>query len=257
MGKHEVTFAEWDACVSDGGCGYRPDDSNWGRSQRPVIKVSWEDISNQFIPWINRKTGKRYRLPSEAEWEYATRAGASSAYWWGSSITCSQAAYGSCGKSSTVPVGQYQANSFGLYDVHGNVWEWAQDCWHDSYAGAPADGSAWVSGGNCGSRVLRGGFWFNDPAGLRSAGRNRNNPSNRNTNNGFRLAQSALFPEWQKPKGLASVEKGVHEPLPGSPREGGANSIARDRGAGSTCCQRTQPERLFSYSRNNKPSTAS
>ena len=204
LGKHEVTFAQWDACVADGGCGrYRPDDEGWGRGNRPVIHVSWDDIQ-LFIDWLNARTGGNFRLPTEAEWEYAARAGSSSTYHFGNSES-ELCRYGNHADTSTdyswrnkscsdgvgkrtAKVGRYQPNSYGLYDMHGNVWEWAQDCWNDSYAGAPTDGSAWTSG-DCSRRVIRGGSWYNEPRALRSADRSGHTRSNRNSNIGFRLAQ--------------------------------------------------------------------
>ena len=192
LGKHEVTFAQWDACVADGGCGgYVPDDWGWGRSDRdsPVISVSWYDV-HSFIDWLNRKTGGNFRLPTEAEWEYAARAGSKTRYSWGNDIGSKQANCQGCGDSyqNTAPVGSFPANPWGLHDMHGNVWEWVQDCWNDSYAGAPTDGSAWESGG-CGRRVVRGGSWGSDAGDLRSAYRGWFGRPTQSGNLGFRLAQ--------------------------------------------------------------------
>ena len=176
VGKHEVTFAEWDACVVAGGCGggHRPYDRGWGRGRRPVINVSWDD-AKAYVLWLNRKTGKQYRLPSEAEWEYAARAGTTTRYSWGDDIGRNRANCANCGSrwdnEQTAPTGSFRANVFGLHDVHGNVWEWVEDCWSGDYPGAPSDGRAWT-GGDCGNRVLRGGSWdFNDrgSSDLRSA----------------------------------------------------------------------------------------
>ena len=160
VGVYEVTFGEWDACVSGGGCGgYRPDDEGWGRGNRPVVNVSWDDVK-AYVDWLTGKTGEEYRLLSEAEWEYVARAGTRTAYWWGDDFGQNRANCHGCGDSyrPTAPVGSFSANPFGLHDVHGNVWEWVEDCWNDSYDGAPSDGSAWESG-NCERRVLRGGSW--------------------------------------------------------------------------------------------------
>ena len=194
LGKSEVTFDQWDACVAAGGCSHKPDDKGWGRGNRPVINVSWEDITEQFIPWLSKTTGKQYRLPTEAEWEYAARAGSETKYSWGNSIGNNKANCDGCGSrwddSQTAPVGSFSANAFGLYDMHGNVWEWTQDCWNKNYEGAPIDGSAWLSGG-CSQRVLRGGSWLYDPNYLRSANRVRNTTGNRDSYfNGFRLART-------------------------------------------------------------------
>lgn len=189
----EVTFAMWDACVSAGGCNHQPEDKGWGRGNRPVIYVSYADITEQFIPWLNQTTGQRFRLPTEAEWEYAARAGSSSKYSWGNSINCSLARYdqysGDCGNArSTLPVKSFSANAFGLYDMHGNVWEWSADCWNDNYQGAPSNGSAWL-GGDCAQRVLRGGSWYSNPRNVRVSFRLRYTASNRFNYSGFRLAQ--------------------------------------------------------------------
>lgn len=194
MMAHEVTFAQWDACVADGGCKHKPDDAGWGRGNRPVMRVSWNDITQQFIPWLNQATGQRFRLPSEAEWEYAARAGSTTEYSWGDSISCSRARYGrrangECSNSGgTVPVKSFAPNAFGLYDMHGNVWEWVQDCWNGDYQGAPTDGSA-STRGDCSNRVLRGGSWSFEPNYLRSAVRFGYPASDPNDNVGFRLVQ--------------------------------------------------------------------
>ena len=206
MGKYEVTFAQWDACVADGGCGrYRPDDEGWGRGNRPVINVSWDDVQ-PFIDWLNNKTGGNFRLPSEAEWEYAARAGSTTKYHFGNSESqlCRYANHAddstdysnrnkSCsdgvGKRSAA-VGRYQPNSYGLYDMHGNVWELVDDCWNDSYVGAPSDGSAWGSG-DCSQRVRRGGSWYNLSEGGRSSSRAWSDRwDNEASARGFRLAQN-------------------------------------------------------------------
>jgi formylglycine-generating enzyme required for sulfatase activity len=201
VGRFSVTFDEWDACVADGGCdNYKPSDLGWGRGWRPVINVSWDDAKS-YIAWLSLKTGKTYRLPSESEREYVTRAGTTTPFWWGSSISTSQANYegnytyrnGAKGeyRQKTLPVDAFQANPWGLYQVHGNVWEWVEDCWHDSYAGAPADGSAWISG-DCKDRVDRGGSWGFYPGNLRAASRGRLTADNRgyNIGVGFRLART-------------------------------------------------------------------
>ena len=193
MSVTEVTFAQWDACVAAGGCSRKPDDGDWGRGSRPVINVSWKDITEQYIPWLNKKTGTQYRLPTEAEWEYAARAGSETKYSWGNGIGNNKANCDGCGSrwddSQTAPVGSFAANAFGLYDMHGNVWEWTQDCWNGSYQGAPSDGTAWLSG-NCDWRVLRGGSWSFLPNYLRSANRDSNNAGGRYYGYGFRLART-------------------------------------------------------------------
>ena len=161
VGKFEVTFAEWDACVAAGGCKHMPGDERGGRGKRPVTNVSWDNITKEYLPWLSPRTGKAYRLLTEAEWEYAARAGTTTRYAFGDTISKSQAQYsesilGSAGR--TVEAGSFPANRFGLHDMHGNVWEWVQDCWNGSYNGAPSDGSAWTTR-DCSLRVLRGGSW--------------------------------------------------------------------------------------------------
>ncbi len=165
----------------------------------PVVCVSWND-AQAYIQWINRISGKSYRLPSEAEREYAARGGTQTAFWWGDSITTSQANYNGNhsyngspkgqSRQATVPVNGFSANPFGLYNVHGNVWEWVEDCWHENYAGAPTDGSAWTTDCSGKYRVLRGGSWNYNPVILRSAFRDRGNPVNRYDNHGFRLSRT-------------------------------------------------------------------
>ena len=191
LGKYEVTFAQWDACVADGGCdGYSPDDAGGGRGNRPVINISWDDIQT-YIAWLNGRTGGNYRLPTEAEWEYAARAGSTTLYSWGDDIGSNRAnCNDDCGDSYeyAAPVGSFPANAWGLHDMHGNVWEWVQDCWNESYQGAPTDGSAWESG-VCGQRVFRGSSWKLNARSLRSAYRGRSARAARSYLLGFRLAQ--------------------------------------------------------------------
>lgn len=216
VGMYEVTFAEWDACVRMGGCRYTPADRHWGRERRPVLYVSWED-AQAYVSWLSGLTGQRYRLLSEAEWEYVARAGTETARYWGEDISalCRYAngagggprvrsfrglrfsrrsgigAEGPCDDEygGTAPVGSFAPNAFGLYDVLGNVSEWTQDCWNESYRGAPTDGRAWESG-DCDRRVLRGGSWFIGAWFLRSANRSRNLPDSRDMYYGFRVARS-------------------------------------------------------------------
>ena len=194
MGQYPVTFEDYDRFVAATDA-ERPDDLGWGRGRRPVINVSWED-AKAYAAWLSEQTGKRYRLPSDSEWEYAARAGTRTGYSWGDGINCGQARYGrrtggECSNSwdGTVPVGSFAPNGFGLYDMHGNVWEWVEDVWHENYEGAPTDGSAWTSGGDSSRAVVRGGSWVNGPRGLRSASRVWSGPSDRDVNLGFRLVQ--------------------------------------------------------------------
>jgi formylglycine-generating enzyme required for sulfatase activity len=197
VGQYELRFDEWDACVADGGCnGYKPADQGWGRKDRPAINVSWVD-ANAYVSWLAKKTGKPYRLLAEAEYEYATRAGTQTAYPWGDAIGKNNANCTGCGSQwngkETAPVGSFAANGFGLYDMAGNVWEWTQDCYHDSYNGAPTDGSAWTSGA-CDFRVLRGGSWINSPKGLRPALRDWFTSDSRLKLFGFRVGRTLLAP---------------------------------------------------------------
>lgn len=187
MGKYKVTFAQWDACVVEGECSQNPGDEGWGRGKLPVVNVSWDDAV-AYAAWFSEQTGKKYRLPSEAEWEYAARAGTTTAYWWGDEASKDRAKYGAL-FGGPVSVGSFPANAFGLYDTAGNVWEWTQDCRNKNYNGAPADGTAWQSG-DCEEHVGRGGSWFGFPDRLRSADRGRFAPELPHHHPlGFRLVQ--------------------------------------------------------------------
>ena len=186
MGKYPVTFAQFDAFCEATGF-KKPADAGWGRGDRPVINVSWHDAQT-YIQWLCEVTGKAFRLPSEAEWEYAARGGDDQhAYPWGQTADASRANFGSS-VGKTTPVGQYPANGFGLYDMHGNVWEWCQDTW-DSYDNTPTDGRAGTSG-DASRRVLRGGSWYDLPYRLRSAYRYDFTPDSRGLDFGFRLVVS-------------------------------------------------------------------
>ncbi len=196
VGRFAVTFAEWDACADDGGCGgYKPSDQGWGRGDRPAINVNWDDAQS-YVKWLSEKTGRHYRLLSEAEREYAARAGKKSPFWWGASNSPDQANYngdytyngGAKGinRGKTMPVKSFEPNPWGLYQVHGNVYDWVEDCYHNNYNGAPSDGSAWTTG-ECTSRVRRGGSG-GDPQLLRAAYRDYGNPVIRDDIIGFRVA---------------------------------------------------------------------
>jgi formylglycine-generating enzyme required for sulfatase activity len=191
VGRYEITFDEWDACVKDGGCvkNKQPGDEGWGRARHPVINVSWND-AKEYVDWLSRKTGKTYRLLSEAEWEYAARAGTTTKYAFGDTLNAQQARFsaGKQGIGETAEVGSFPPNNWGLYDMHGNVWEWVEDCYAPSYDGAPTDGSARVDPG-CGARVLRGGSWDYGPEDLRSAVRYHLPPIYRVEEIGFRMAR--------------------------------------------------------------------
>ena len=172
VSKFPVTFEQWDACVAVGGCGsYRPADLGWGRATRPVIYVNYDHAQN-YVAWLSRMTGKTYRLLTEAEWEYAARAGTTTAYSWGDDIGKGNASCNGCSSQwdsrQTSPVGSFKPNAFGLYDMNGNVWQWVQDCYVGSYNGAPTDGSARTSG-DCSTRVLRAGSYDFNPRDIRSA----------------------------------------------------------------------------------------
>lgn len=190
LGKYEVTFEEYERFAS-AKARKHPEDRGWGRGRRPVINVSWKD-ARDYAAWLSEQTGKRYRLPTEAEWEYAARAGSQTAYWWGQAIGKGNANCDGCGSQwddkQTAPVGSFKPNPWGLYDTAGNVWEWEQDCYHDSYQGAPEDGSAWEEAG-CPRRVIRGGSWSYPPGLVRSAGRRGVGPGYRGRGLGVRLAQ--------------------------------------------------------------------
>lgn len=177
VGKFEVTFADWDACVAADGCGgYRPNDQGWGRGKQPVINVSWND-AKQYVQWLSQKTGKTYRLLTEAEWEYAARAGTTTAYSWGDAIGTGNANCVGCGSQwdnkQTAPVGSFQPNAFGLHDMHGNVWEWVEDCYKE----------------NCMVRTLRGGSWYFEPQFAHAGKRLSLWPEARYFSLGFRVAR--------------------------------------------------------------------
>ena len=200
MAVYEVTFAEYDRYVQATGVRRPDDDEGWGRGDRPVINVYWEE-ARAYARWLSEQTGHSYRLPTDAEWEYAARAGTTTKYSWGNVASHEQANYGAeecCSGLAqgsdrweyTAPVGSFPANGFGLYDMHGNVYEWTQDCLHDSYRGAPTNGQAWegANGGDCDRRVMRGGSWFSGPGDLRAAYRG-SRVSLRYSNLGLRLVQ--------------------------------------------------------------------
>lgn len=191
IGRYPVTFEEYDRfCARTGR--EKPDDSGWGRQRRPVINVSWED-ARAYAEWLREETGQLYRLPSEAEWEYACRAGATTRYAFGDKITPKDANYSKSGHGGTLEVGSSRPNPWGLHDMHGNIWEWVEDVWHNSYADAPTDGSARAETKGKSSprdRVYRGGSWSGNSRYLRSAYRVGNQPDIRLTYLGFRVART-------------------------------------------------------------------
>lgn len=200
IGRFEVTFRQWFACVAEKGCRQRPDDHKWGQIKRPVINVTWDQVQN-YVKWLSRKTGKTYRLPSEAEWEYANRAGTTTAFWWGDDVgnnqancrdcesrQCCSAKNQSCCAHQTEPIGSFPPNPFGLYDTAGNVFEWTQDCWNPDHRGAPKDASVRTTG-DCKNRVIRGGsfYYFNKVA--RSFYRSKNPSGVKSYWLGFRVVR--------------------------------------------------------------------
>lgn len=203
ISKFEITFAEWDQCVAKGGCTHKPDDEGWGRGRQPVVNISWSD-AKAYVKWLADSTGQSYRLASEAEWEYAAR-GLTSAeapavpFSTGTTIGYKQANYdanfvygpGRIGvyRQKPIEVGSLPRNAFGLHDMHGNVWEWVEDCYRPDYRNAPADGSA-VSSADCKLRILRGGAWNYYPWALRSAYRYATPGDVRLSNVGLRVARN-------------------------------------------------------------------
>jgi formylglycine-generating enzyme required for sulfatase activity len=165
-----------------------------GARRDPVTNVNFKD-ANDYAQWLSQKTGRRFRLPSEAEWEYAARAGTQTTWWWGDEPDPKQANCSACGRprkqDRTGPVGRFPPNPWGLHDTAGNVWEWTQDCRHASYAGAPANGSAWedTDGGDCGLRVVRGGSWGDPIESARSSIRDPRKATSRYGRVGFRLVE--------------------------------------------------------------------
>lgn len=197
MGQYAVTFDEYNVfCIATNR--RKPYTEGWSYEQHPVINVNWED-AKAYCQWLSQNTGKEYRLPTEAEWEYACRAGSSGPFNFGEPITTDKANYDgnftySAGpkgelRGKTVPVNTFEPNAWGLYQMHGNVWEWCEDCWHNNYYGAPTDSSAWIIGGECNSRVMRGGSWGNYPRALRSANRGRHMADGSGNYRGFRIVR--------------------------------------------------------------------
>jgi formylglycine-generating enzyme required for sulfatase activity len=188
MGRYPVTIGEWRQCVAAKACTFVLD----GENSAPARNLSWAD-AQQYIAWISSSTGQAYRLPSEAEWEYAARGGTSSRYWWGERVAPKMANCKGCSEPydprQPANVGSFPANPFGLHDLTGSVAQWVADCWHATYQGAPADGKAW-SEPNCRENVLRGGSWRNDASYARSASRAHYDSGVRYPAHGFRVARS-------------------------------------------------------------------
>ena len=194
IGRYEITFEQWNACVASGDCTHKPNDQGWGGGSRPVLDISWNDVTTMYLPWLSRKSGHSFRLLTEAEWEYAARAGSSSVYSWGDHISEGAANCDGCGSKwdnrQTAPVGSFPPNAFGLYDMHGNVWEWTQDCYRENYETASRLGAA-ATDPNCDTYVVRGGGWNDRPKYLRSAIRYGDPPAYRSFYVGFRVARAA------------------------------------------------------------------
>jgi len=190
IGKYEVTVEQWNACADGGGCPRIATVAGAARNA-PMRDVSWDD-AQQYAAWLSKASGKRYRLPTEAEWEYAARGGTATLYWWGDQMRKGTANCKDCGEpwSADAPAnaGSFAANGFGLHDVNGSVWEWVADCWHVSYKGAPADGRAWDEPG-CSVRVIRGGSWQEGASYMLSSTRFKYSASVRQSQNGFRVAR--------------------------------------------------------------------
>ncbi len=190
VGRYEVTWDEFEACLADGACKRDPDDHKWGRGNRPVVNVSWNDTMD-FVAFIAKKTGRPYRLLSEAEWEYAARAGSTTGYWWGNKLKKKYANCRKCGTKwsgkKSAPVGSFKPNKWGIYDMHANIWEWVSDCWNKTHAGAPADGSPRTDG-DCGRRSVRGGSWYYFPQLAKSPSRDSHPQQLWSYNIGIRMA---------------------------------------------------------------------
>jgi len=191
IGVYEVTFDEWEACFAESGCARVPDDHKWGKGRRPVMNVTWFE-TQPFLKWLSEKTGQVYRLPSEAEWEYAARAGTTTEFWWGDEVGVNLGNCRDCqspwSKKGSAPVGSFAPNPWGLYDVHGNEWEWQEDCWNPSHEGAPTDGSPRFSG-DCQSRVMRSGSWYYFSKNMRSAWRFKNDARVKSYGIGMRVVR--------------------------------------------------------------------
>jgi formylglycine-generating enzyme required for sulfatase activity len=186
VGRYPVTFEEYDH-FADASGREKPRDEGWGRYRRPVINVSWDD-AKAYVEWLRAETGQPYRLLSEAEWEYVARAGTRSWRWWGNDITAENTNFReNVGRTSEV--GTYPMNPWALYEMIGNVWEWCEDCWNDSYADAPSSGDAWKNG-DCNLRIIRGGSWKSKPGIVRAAYRNRAETRHRENNIGFRVVRT-------------------------------------------------------------------
>ena len=191
IGTYEVTVREWNACVEAGAC---PRVAQYAspNPKAPIRDVSWDD-AQQYLKWLSTTSGNLYRLPSEAEWEYAARGGTSGRFWWGDHMTTGKANCKDCGPpwqiDEPADTGSFAPNPYGLYDMNGSVWEWVQDCWHNSFHQAPSDAVAWDDQPNCSARVIRGGSWRDSAAYMVSSTRSSEEASARQSLNGFRVAR--------------------------------------------------------------------
>jgi formylglycine-generating enzyme required for sulfatase activity len=190
VSRFDITFDQWEACVAFGDC--LPAVPEWEGGRQPVINVSWYDAQD-YVAWLSRMSGKPYRLLTEAEWEYAARATTTTAYYWGDEVGTGNANCKSCGSTwdnrQASPVGSFRANAFGLYDMAGNAWQWVDDCWNETYEGAPTRATAWDTK-NCKGRVVRGGSWYYEPQTVRTSHRTWASPDARNKNFSFRVART-------------------------------------------------------------------
>lgn len=192
VSQFEITFDQWDLCSADDACAANIDDEGWGRGQRPVMNLTF-DQAQDYVAWLSDRTGQPYRLLSEAEWEYAARAGSTTRYPWGEEMSAGKAKCRAClnenDQRQSATVGSFPPNGFGLYDMHGNVSEFVADCWNGSYDGAPVDGSTWATG-DCDTRILRGGAWRSIPWVLRSGARFRRQADDATDISGLRVART-------------------------------------------------------------------
>jgi formylglycine-generating enzyme required for sulfatase activity len=192
LGRYEVTFDEWQACANAGACRATPDDHGWGRGRRPVINVTFADVG-AYLAWLAQTTGRPYRLPTEAEWDYANRGGSDAEYWWGDGLGSGRANCRDCGSSwdgtGTAPVGSFAANPFGVFDTAGNVLEWVEDCWQSDRADR-SRGNPAREHDSCRQRVVRGGSWYHFGTTLRAAWRSHNDSRAYSYTVGFRVARN-------------------------------------------------------------------
>jgi formylglycine-generating enzyme required for sulfatase activity len=195
LGQFEITFDEWEACAQERGCKPTPDDHGWGKGRYPIINLTYKDIQD-YLTWISKKTKQTYRLPSEAEWEYAARAGTKTAYWWGDDVGVNNANCRTCGSKwsgiGSAPVGSFKANPWGFYDMNGNAWEWVADCWSPHYINAPTNGAPRLDG-NCKEPIMRGGSWYYFPKLSRAAYRYKNGVNVFSYNVSFRILRELSY----------------------------------------------------------------